>query len=122
MMPGVSGVEMIAEMRKQPELRQTPILLLSAKADDGLMIKLLDEGAQDFIVKPFSEKDLVVRVRNLVLAEQARQETAQSLAREHLAREEAELQKRLLYSLFMVPPLLRSGAVEHLFEVGSRTA
>ena len=74
MMPNVSGEEMIAEMRKRPELQSTPILLLSAKADEELMVKLLDDGAQDFIVKPFSERDLVVRVRNLVLAEQARQQ------------------------------------------------
>ena len=65
-MPNVSGVEMIAEMRAHPELRQTPILLLSAKADEELMVQLLDDGAQDFIVKPFSERELLVRVRNLV--------------------------------------------------------
>jgi PAS domain S-box-containing protein len=74
MMPNVSGVEMIADMRRQPELCQTPILLLSAKADEELMVRLLDDGAQDFIVKPFAEKDLQVRVRNLILAEQAREE------------------------------------------------
>lgn len=71
MMPHVSGAEMIAEMRRQPELRLMPILLLSAKADEELMVKLLDDGAQDFIVKPFSEKDLLVRVRNLILIRQA---------------------------------------------------
>ncbi len=92
MMPKVSGDEMVARMRQQPELRQTPILLLSAKADEALMVKLLDSGAQDFIVKPFSERDLAVRVRNLVLAQQARSET--------------ELQKRLLHSLFMQAPAL----------------
>jgi len=90
MMPNVSGVEMIAEMRKLPELRSTPVLLLSAKADEELMVRLLDEGAQDFIVKPFSEKDLLVRVRNLIVALQAREET--------------ELQKQLLHSLFMQAP------------------
>jgi PAS domain S-box-containing protein len=90
MMPNVSGVEMIAQMRRLPELRSTPVLLLSAKADEDLMVKLLDEGAQDFIVKPFSEKDLLVRVRNLVAALQARAET--------------ELQKQLLHSLFMQAP------------------
>ena len=74
MMPNVSGVEMIAELRKQPELQRTPILLLSAKADEELMVRLLDNGAQDFIVKPFSEKDLLVRVRNLVLAQQAHEQ------------------------------------------------
>jgi PAS domain S-box-containing protein len=74
MMPQLSGAEMVAEMRKLPELQFTPILLLSAKADEELMVKLLDNGAQDYIVKPFSEKELVVRVRNLVLAAQAREQ------------------------------------------------
>lgn len=72
MMPNVSGNEMIAEMRKVPELFTTPILLLSAKADDELKITLLDNGAQDFIVKPFAEADLLVRARNLIQAQQAR--------------------------------------------------
>ena len=74
MMPGVSGVEMIARMRQTPELRETPVLLLSAKADEELMVRLLNDGARDFIVKPFSERDLVVRVRNLVAAEQSKTE------------------------------------------------
>jgi len=72
MMPHVSGVEMVAEMRARPELQHTPILLLSAKADEELRVELLDNGAQDFIVKPFSERDLRVRVHNLVLGAQAR--------------------------------------------------
>ena len=71
MMPNMSGDEMIAELRTLPELSETPILLLSAKADDELKVKLLDDGAQDFIVKPFAEKDLLVRVRNLIEAHQA---------------------------------------------------
>ena len=71
MMPNMSGDEMIAELRTLPELSETPILLLSAKADDELKVKLLDEGAQDFIVKPFAEKDLLVRVRNLIEAHHA---------------------------------------------------
>ena len=72
MMPHVSGVEMVAQMRARPELQRTPILLLSAKADEELMVQLLDQGAQDFVVKPFSERDLLVRVRNLVLGAHAR--------------------------------------------------
>jgi PAS domain S-box-containing protein len=90
MMPNVSGDEMIAEMRKLPELESTPVLLLSAKADEELKVRLLDEGAQDFIVKPFSEKDLTVRVRNLILADQARQHMALSLVREQEAREQLD--------------------------------
>jgi PAS domain S-box-containing protein len=106
MMPNMSGDEMIAEIRKVPELHSTPILLLSAKADEEMMVRLLDQGAQDFIVKPFSEKDLAVRVSNLILAQQARNEAILSLDREHKAREETELQKRLLHSVLMQAPLL----------------
>jgi PAS domain S-box-containing protein len=68
MMPRVSGVEMIGEIRKRPELADTPIILLSAKADEELKLQLLEDGAQDFITKPFSERDLQVRIRNLLAA------------------------------------------------------
>jgi PAS domain S-box-containing protein len=107
MMPNVSGVEMVAQMRAHPELRRTPILLLSAKADEALMAHLLDNGAQDFIVKPFSERDLQVRVRNLVLGEQAREAT--------------DLQKRLLHSVFMQAPLLIAvlRGPEHVIELAN---
>jgi PAS domain S-box-containing protein len=73
MMPGVSGTEMIARMRAHRELHDTPILVLSAKADDDLKVRLLEDGAQDFIVKPFSATDLLVRVKNLIAATQAQQ-------------------------------------------------
>ena len=72
MMPNVSGIEMIAAMRERAELESTPVLLLSAKADEELMVQLLDGGARDYLVKPFAERELVVRVRNAVLAEQSR--------------------------------------------------
>jgi len=57
------GLDSLQQASRQlPELHATPILLLSAKADEALVTKLLDNGAQDFIVKPFSEKNLLVRV------------------------------------------------------------
>ncbi len=65
-MPGMSGAAMIAEVRKHPELTGVPILLLSAMVDEELKVKLLEEGAQDFVAKPFSAKDLLVRATNLV--------------------------------------------------------
>ena len=71
MMPKVSGVEMITEIRKRPELAGVPILLLTAKADQALKIKLLQDGAQDFVAKPFSEHDLLVRVTNLIALKSA---------------------------------------------------
>ncbi len=120
-MPNMSGVEMIAELRKHPELRATSILLLSAKADEELTVKLLDDGAQDFIVKPFFENELVVRVRNLVLAQQAREATLRSLAREHAARVELEHQKHILHALFMQTPTLIAvlRGPEHVIELAN---
>ena len=82
MMPHMSGAEMIAELRKHSRLDQTPILLLSAKADEDLKNRLLANGAQDFIAKPFSEPDLQVRVANLISARQATREAI--LARQEL--------------------------------------
>ena len=73
MMPVVSGVEMIAELRKRPEMVEIPILLLSAKADEGLKAQLLENGAQDFITKPFTKRELLVRIRNLVAVQQVKE-------------------------------------------------
>lgn len=66
MMPKFSGVQMIAELRKHPAMVEIPVIILSAKADEELKIQLLEESSQDFITKPFSERDLQVRIRNLI--------------------------------------------------------
>ena len=58
MLPKVSGIEMIAQMRQHTALANVPIIVLSAKADEDLKIKLLEQDAQDFLAKPFSERDL----------------------------------------------------------------
>jgi PAS domain S-box-containing protein len=89
MMPRVSGVEMIAEIRKRPEGADVPILLLTAKADEELKIKLLEDGAQDFVAKPFSEKDLLVRVANLISLK-----TAQDQLRDQVRIQTQELDQR----------------------------
>jgi PAS domain S-box-containing protein len=73
MMPRMSGVEMIAKIRKRPELADVPILLLSAKADEELKVKLLEQGAQDFIAHPFSEQDILARIKNLLALKQAQE-------------------------------------------------
>jgi PAS domain S-box-containing protein len=89
MMPRVSGVEMIGEIRKRPEVADVPILLLTAKADEDLKIKLLEEGAQDFVAKPFSEKDLLIRVTNLISLK-----TAQDQLRDRVRIQTQELDQR----------------------------
>ncbi|MEO8206269.1 MAG: response regulator, partial [Chthoniobacterales bacterium] len=65
-MPRMSGAQMIEQMRKWPELAETPILLLASEDDDHLKSKLLEEGAQDYVPKPFTKENLLIRVRNLI--------------------------------------------------------
>ena len=64
MMPVMTGEELIAILRKDEELRDVPVILLTAKADDEMKLNLLIEGAQDYVLKPFSIDELRARVRN----------------------------------------------------------
>lgn len=80
MMPNMSGDELVGEVRKRKDLDLTPILLLSAKADDELRIKLLSEGAQDYVMKPFSQQELKARSFNLVKTKRAKEILVKELA------------------------------------------
>lgn len=67
MMPRMSGDQLVEEVRAQPELTDIPIIMLTAKADDTLRIQLLQQGVQDYLMKPFSTGELKARVSNLVM-------------------------------------------------------
>jgi PAS domain S-box-containing protein len=104
MMPRMSGAEMIGRLREDRGLDALPILVLSAKADDALRLELLRNGAQDYVVKPFSAEELLVRVRNLVTMKRARQVLEAELALksdnlEALARESARRKRQLEHAL-----------------------
>ena len=66
MLPGLSGLEICRLMRADPHLASTPIIMLTARADEGDRVKGLELGADDYVTKPFSPKELVARV-NAVL-------------------------------------------------------
>ena len=72
MMPRMSGDQLLAALRADPDFAGTPFLVLTAKADDALRVRLLREGAQDFLVKPFAAAELVTRAENLIAVRQAR--------------------------------------------------
>lgn len=74
MMPEMSGDELMHALRTHPELDATPIVMLTAKADDELRVKLLREGAQDHLTKPFAVEELRVRVENLIARKRAEDE------------------------------------------------
>jgi len=72
MMPVVSGEMLVSQLRAQREFDGTPIVLLTARADDESRVRLLGAGAQDYLMKPFSIPELRARVENLVTIKRAR--------------------------------------------------
>lgn len=66
MMPKLSGVEVCRRLRRRPETRSTPIIMLTARGDETDRITGLDYGADDYVVKPFSTPELLARVRALL--------------------------------------------------------
>ena len=66
MMPEKSGLEVCREIRERTHTKSTPILMLTARADEETKLTALAAGANDFITKPFSTTELRVRLKNLV--------------------------------------------------------
>jgi signal transduction histidine kinase len=71
MMPGMSGDQLVAELRADATFDATPVLLLTAKDDDALRERLLQGGAQDYLTKPFRPQELRARASNLLVAKRA---------------------------------------------------
>ncbi len=63
MLPGMSGMELCRRLRRETLTEKTPIIMLTAKTNETEKIAGLDIGADDYIVKPFSVKEVVARVR-----------------------------------------------------------
>ncbi|MEX0911917.1 MAG: response regulator [Gemmatimonadota bacterium] len=62
MLPGVSGLEILKEIRRRPETRTVPVILLTARKEERDRIEGLQLGADDYVAKPFSPQELVLRV------------------------------------------------------------
>lgn len=63
MLPGMSGTELCRRLRREALTESTPIIMLTAKAAEADKVAGLDVGADDYVVKPFSTKEVVARVR-----------------------------------------------------------
>jgi two-component system, OmpR family, phosphate regulon response regulator PhoB len=62
MLPGFSGYDVLQEMRRRPELAEVPVVVLTARRDEADRVKGLELGADDYVTKPFSPRELVLRV------------------------------------------------------------
>ena len=65
MLPDISGSE-VARLMRESDPRQVPIVIVTARGEESDRIKGLELGAEDYIVKPFSVKELLLRVRNVL--------------------------------------------------------
>ncbi|MEM7018566.1 MAG: phosphate regulon transcriptional regulator PhoB [Pseudomonadota bacterium] len=63
MLPGISGTEFIRQLKKNEITREIPVIMLTAKASESDKIRGLELGADDYITKPFSPRELIARVK-----------------------------------------------------------
>jgi len=66
MLPGMSGVELVERLKQSSETMTIPIIMLTAKEEEGDKVKGLNSGADDYITKPFSARELLARIRNIL--------------------------------------------------------
>jgi PAS domain S-box-containing protein len=79
MMPGMDGFELLAKLRADLRLRHVPIILLSARAGDEARIEGMSSGADDYMVKPFSGRELLARIQSHLELARVRRSAEQAL-------------------------------------------
>ncbi len=63
MLPLMSGLEVCRQLRRNPKTRDVPVIMLTARGEEGDKVRGLNSGADDYIAKPFSPTELVARIR-----------------------------------------------------------
>jgi DNA-binding response OmpR family regulator len=66
MLPDIDGVEICRRLRVAPRTKRVPIIFLTARTDEQARVRGLSAGADDYVIKPFSMQELVLRVRGLL--------------------------------------------------------
>ena len=111
MMPDLDGIGLVRELRSDPSFRDLPVILLSARAGEEARVESLEAGADAYLIKPFSARELVAHVgANLALA-RLRREAAQA------ALDSAERLKRLFEQAPAFMCTLRGP--NHVFEIAN---
>src|SRR6185436_7409029 len=90
MMPGLDGFELLRALRDEPSTREIPVMLLSARAGEEATIEGVKAGADDYLIKPFTARQLIARAAAQVVRSRARAAV--------------EVQRAQLYDLFMQAP------------------
>ena len=82
MMPRLDGFGLIRTIREDPELRDLPVIVLSARAGEAASVEGLSAGADDYLVKPFSARELIARVDGALAMARVRDEMSEALREE----------------------------------------
>ncbi len=75
MLPALSGIEVCRQIRRSPEHRRTPVIMLTARGEETDKLRGLEVGADDYVTKPFSPSELVARCRAVLRRAQPQTET-----------------------------------------------
>ena len=71
MLPDISGEEVALQLRNWPQTRRTPIIIVTARGEEAQRVRGLELGADDYVVKPFSVKELLLRVKAVLRRSEA---------------------------------------------------
>ncbi|HET8912676.1 MAG TPA: ATP-binding protein [Ktedonobacteraceae bacterium] len=111
MMPKMDGFELLQKLRSDPETRTLPVILLSARAGEEAKSEGMEAGADDYLIKPFSVRELLARVGTHLQMARLRKE----------AEDEVKAERQRLRDLFMQAPayiaVLRGP--DHIFELAN---
>ncbi|MDP8219757.1 MAG: response regulator [Candidatus Stygibacter frigidus] len=92
-MPGINGIEVCRQLKNNPETNQIPIIFISAMGESELKVKALEAGAVDYIIKPFVQAEILVRIKihlNLYKLQQTLTRRTQELVSEIKEHKQAE--------------------------------
>ncbi len=93
MMPRLDGFGLLAAIRGSDETRALPVIVLSARAGEEARIEGLNAGADDYVVKPFSARELLARIASQLELARVRTETEQAIARSERRLRDADRRK-----------------------------
>lgn len=106
-MPTMDGVELVRLLRDTPSTSTIPILLTSGKAPEDLRIEGFEFGADSYLAKPYSERELRARIRALLRGTRRRDEAAQQRALEYSTAERAALLESITDAFYAVDDKFR---------------